>query len=984
MREAAWAAAALTMYVLIVGAPQPGGPAIGGHLWTSPALASLGAATTPAYARLVAKARAAMSKQAQEAPPRTRPLQKPARAMRTSCEGGPFVKPPHLRLCDESKDKCEHVEQSKALPFPLSSTRYELTPDCVAAIQTMAAMSGEELATWRCKQTRTLAAIAGSAKRMTFNLFKDNQNVPASVKFLRDTINVCFIAILCDAMQWPDVDVCRELTRGFSTAGDLRAQDSNVFRPADRLIETVGTRWQEVQASGLPSDGPQHHKELVEALAAGRTQFSPDALEKMEISGLDWDSVVHAGGKCFTPVPFHQRWEEFSTEEASLSWLTECAGVLKRKGEKALREAESGKPEQLALLRAVQTRTAEEIGVGHVGEGMNSETLVREFSGAHGFTVRVAPRFGIWQGLKMKQNSEGQEVPFLDAEGDEVWKLRCIDDFKFNGVNEVTWLSEQLVMPSFEFPARVAAEFSSILDKQGPLGKRARASDNGPGLLLGLDDLFAVSPPPCPCARHASGRKCLRACLVPARTACGQALVPARTACEQAQAPARLTLARAQAYRRIPNKDSRRFGIVGIYNLDSGEVVWHEVKGLPFGLSSAPSIFNRVPAMLCAFARVWLGIAVDQFVDDYICVDRDDSPVHASQGGGETWSSSAQWGLDRLHSLCGLELEPSKRKTAKPVNVLLGVEGDLSGFKDSRQVKFRPTERRCRAILAQLSRCQREDKMTPRVAANLLGRLTFILSSTYTSVGRAATQPLVDRASAKRTPAHLRKWEWTASMTHMLHFFQALFHELPPLNFDFRAKPKAKIILYTDASISPDRNGLGFIAFDQESKESWWCEAACPQGLMEQWKSPEGNPWLLKELAGEPDLDTHINAMELLGVLAAVWTLGEEVLQDRDVLVFIDNTAAMSATVHGYARSPNMAALSNTLHLALASVQCNVWVEWVPSDANCADIPSRPHGPESLEFYKKLGCARWPGGMRFPSLAQIRAPRLNDILRQST
>ena len=122
-------------------------------------------------------------------------------------------------------------------------------------------------------------------------------------------------------------------------------------------------------------------------------------------------------------------------------------------------------------------------------------------------TVRVAPRFGIWQGLKMKQNSEGQEVPFLDAEGDEVWKLRCIDDFKFNGVNEVTWLSEQLVMPSFEFPARVAAEFSSILDKQGPLGKRARASDNGPGLLLGLDDLFAVSPLPCLRARHASKRK---------------------------------------------------------------------------------------------------------------------------------------------------------------------------------------------------------------------------------------------------------------------------------------------------------------------------------------------------------------------------------------------------------------------------------------------------------------------------------------------
>ena len=114
----------------------------------------------------------------------------------------------------------------------------------------------------------------------------------------------------------------------------------------------------------------------------------------------------------------------------------------------------------------------------------------------------------------------------------------------------------------------------------------------------------------------------------------------------------------------------------------------------------------------------------------------------------------------------------------------------------------------------------------------------------------------------------------------------------------------------------------------------------------------------------EKDQDTHINEMELLGLLAVVWTLGPEVLTGRDVLMFCDNTAAMSATVHVYARSPNLAAFSNTLHLALATLRCNLWVEWVPSDANCADVPSRPQGPEALLFYEKLGCKQWQGGIR--------------------
>jgi hypothetical protein len=904
------------MFTLEEGAPQPSDKG-----WESQILATLGMPNTNKFAKLVRQARNLLSTRARASTPRVRKRQKPSRRMRASADGGPFVKPEGLRLCKESKDKDIHITQALAALFPQCSSRYELTPECVAAVQTMADMSGGELSAWRRTQIAGLKTIAKKAAPITEAIYKHHADVPASVQALRREINVAFIAILCEACQWTDVDLCLGLTRGFSVAGDLREQDSHTFRPADELIETVGTHWELVDLGEVLPDRVCAHEGLTEALSGGKLTFKADTVREWEVPALSHPSFVHVDGVGWLrTTSFNERWERFSSEEASLAWLSTCTQQLTRQAETAVREAESGSPEALNLLRAVSARTAEEMAAGHVGPAMTEEDMITRYSGEDGFLARVAPRFGIWQGLKMVATPAGAEVPALDEHGECIWKLRCIDDFKVNGVNGVTWLSEHLVMPNFEFPARIGAEFSRMLDEK-PLSGQKRP---GPGLLLGLDDLFA-------------------------------------------------------AYRRIPNAESRRFGIVGVFDIEAQAVRWHEVLGLPFGLSSAPIIFNRVPALLCVFARAWCGVAVDQFVDDYITVDRDDADMSIS---GRYWSSSAQWALSEIHDMCGLGLAPDKRKTAAHVNVLLGVEGDLTAFKEERQVSFRPTKRRCDAILATLKTCQRKNKMRPREAANLLGRLTFALSSSYTSVGRAATQPLVDRASDRaegRGAGAQDRHRWTRSMTHMLGFFEALFADLPDLSFNFRERRKKKVIIYTDASFSPSRNGLGFIVFDQETGRRYVCDAPCPAELMEKWNALDENPWFLREFTGNQTPQTHINSMELLAILTAVWTVGPDMLQDREVLFFCDNTSAMSAAVHGYARSPNMAGLSNALHLALASLRVKAWFEWVPSNANCADIPSRPQGLAEELFYERHKLVRWAGGMKCPSLAQIRAPRLNDV-----
>ena len=45
--------------------------------------------------------------------------------------------------------------------------------------------------------------------------------------------------------------------------------------------------------------------------------------------------------------------------------------------------------------------------------------------------------------------------------------------------------------------------------------------------------------------------------------------------------------------------------------------------------------------------------------------------------------------------------------------------------------------------------------------------------------------------------------------------------------------------------------------------------------------------------------------------------------------------------VNGYDRHPDIAHLSNTIHLALAGLSSRVYFEWVPGKADPADLPSR-------------------------------------------
>ena len=161
--------------------------------------------------------------------------------------------------------------------------------------------------------------------------------------------------------------------------------------------------------------------------------------------------------------------------------------------------------------------------------------------------------------------------------------------------------------------------------------------------------------------------------------------------------------------------------------------------------------------------------------------------------------------------------------------------------------------------------------------------------------------------------------------------------------------------VYSDASYKRDgSNGIGVALVDPATGTRLYAAGECPA-------------WLLAKLV--PGRKTYIAQLEALAVVLAYTTFGS-ILRGRRVYHFCDNTTALSAAVHGYANQPDLADASNALHCLACGLGIDLWLEWVASDANLADVPSRPD--KSQDVLERLSMR--PVRMTFPTPDQWSRP----------
>ena len=93
-----------------------------------------------------------------------------------------------------------------------------------------------------------------------------------------------------------------------------------------------------------------------------------------------------------------------------------------------------------------------------------------------------------------------------------------------------------------------------------------------------------------------------------------------------------------------------------------------------------------------------------------------------------------------------------------------------------------------------------------------------------------------------------------------------------------------------------------------------------------------------------------IGQLELLAAVAVYYSLAAE-LRGREVIHFIDNSGAMACLIKDYSSDVDSARLVHAFWGLACALEIDVWFEFVYSEANVADWPSRGW----LSFATELG-----------------------------
>ena len=337
-----------------------------------------------------------------------------------------------------------------------------------------------------------------------------------------------------------------------------------------------------------------------------------------------------------------------------------------------------------------------------------------------------------------------------------------------------------------------------------------------------------------------------------------------------------------------------------------------------------------------------------------------------------------------------------KRKRLAQSQEELSTIVSLEHFRDKAKVMISPKPSRCQKFNGPKGR------LPSGIASSLAGKLSFMCSSSFFGgIGRAPCAPLVRRANpdsllgqdvdvtttrftgregsvwAVRQPDNGRKtvvvrWtddltqtafatlpaeevktteRWTPALDSTLNFFSTIFRPdvLPSRVIDVSDTHSPPIVLLCDASSESGIDEIGIVFHDTSTPHIAGVESSL---ILPEWLSNKIRP------------QQHSSAIcpaELIAGVVALLTFRDE-CRGRRILLWTDNTAAFSGMVNGFSSSKAMQQASNLFHLTRAALQTDMWIEWVASDANISDIPSRNRGVGHTdeEAYRKLGLTSKP------------------------
>ena len=361
-----------------------------------------------------------------------------------------------------------------------------------------------------------------------------------------------------------------------------------------------------------------------------------------------------------------------------------------------------------------------------------------------------------------------------------------------------------------------------------------------------------------------------------------------------------------RAYRKSP-VSSPRFNVVCVWNPHCGCPEYFLLAGFNFGLVSAVCGFNRWPFFVMASARAWLGCCAGSYFDDAFTGE----PAYA-RGSGQ----AALWAWAELTGL-PFALDKHVPPNSKPKFVGVVTDYSLIVSRGELLVSVDPSRRT--SVYELVDAALAADRLSRTQAAKLSGKLRWTLCPCFGRVGLALLQPLhAVRSVVCPLPDDLRE---------ALTGLRMLAELMPPRSVQVMASREPPTVIFTDASYENGAGALG-VVIKRPGLPLLWTACDCPEWVLDAFREVDRHK------------KQYIGQLELLAAVVAYTTFPEE-LRGRHVVHWVDNESAVYGLVKGYSGSPDSARVINLYHACITQLGVTPWVEYVHTDDNLADDPSR-------------------------------------------
>lgn len=391
------------------------------------------------------------------------------------------------------------------------------------------------------------------------------------------------------------------------------------------------------------------------------------------------------------------------------------------------------------------------------------------------------------------------------------------------------------------------------------------------------------------------------------------------------------------------------FQIAALVSPRSGKVHFFALRGHAFGFGASVPNYCEKPTTLCIVAAAFFAAPVSSFVDDFTTVETLESlgPEDTSATGVGRLPGSAHSGLWTVARLFSSSLSEEKSVAWATVGQSCGVVTDLSLAHTTGEMRLRIKDTSRAKALAVVKAAKAGGRLNRTDKASLRGKLGYIMILGV--AGRAALQPLADAEAEEGATEPAVK----AALSFVTFLLEGA---LPDFVFRSPAAFAGKVTVFTDASWKPRpplRYGYGCIGFFviRADGSFVYASAVVPQAVLGRLMTRK----------------TFITPLETMALCGVYHSLPDETFAYMDVNHFADNTAANGATCRGYSPLPDISMMVGSFHLKLARLSTRPWIEWVESEANIADLPSRPEDPDAISRIEATGATRVE--FVFPQLA---------------